>query len=59
MSKKLETRVEKLEALSGDPEPELLDLVWSRDRVPVPGELVISWLPEYGREGDDELDKTS
>ncbi|GEM_PF-1426643 len=43
---KLETKVTKLEALAGDPEPERIELIWERDREPGPGELVITWQRE-------------
>ena len=53
---RLETRVTKLEALADPSEPENIELVWERDREPVPGELVITWQ----REGmSDELTETS
>ena len=42
---KLETRISKLERTAGGDEREPIELIWERDREPVEGELVISWLP--------------
>ena len=44
MSKALETRVEALEARTGDSDSELFEIIWERDREHKPGVLVITWL---------------
>ena len=41
---RLETRVERLEAQTVDPEAAPIIIVWERGREPEPGDLVISWL---------------